>query len=92
MELIKFRQNVCKPCTELDLYLEHGVGVKADATYIIDDNDMDKMEIAQDKASDFGIMSTPVLVLLDDNGVEIDRVIGIERTAVNRILSARGLL
>ncbi|MCP1324301.1 hypothetical protein NK267_23110 [Bacillus sp. S0628] len=43
-------------------------------------------------AGEFGIEKTPVLLLLDDNGNEIDRHKGVGMTGVSRVLSQRGLI
>jgi thioredoxin 1 len=88
VELIKFRQTVCRPCIDLDNYLKFELGVSEDTTYILDSGD----EKAIEKAIEFGVMSSPVMILLDDNGKEIDRVIGTNREDVNRILKKRGLI
>lgn len=76
MELIKFRQTVCRPCIELDNLLNYELEAQPDVTYIMDDADSEKEEIAMERASEFGIMNSPVLILVDDNGVEVDRVVG----------------
>ena len=88
MELIKFKQIVCRPCTELDLFMTHELGVKPDVEYVLDGGDDYHLE----KAGEFGIMNTPVLVLIDDNGNEIDRVIGTDRSKVTEIFKKRGLI
>lgn len=86
MEILKFNQNVCKPCKELDIFLNNDLGVKADKVYTLDgEKDEDRI-----KAGEYGIMTTPVLVLLDDNGVEVDRVIGTNRGAVEELFTKRG--
>lgn len=76
MKLFKFRQTVCRPCIELENFLNYELEVHPDQVYIMDDPDAEKEEIAMEKASQFGIMNSPVLVLVDDNGVEVERVTG----------------
>ncbi|MFJ8247248.1 thioredoxin family protein [Peribacillus asahii] len=88
MELIKFSQNACRPCGELDQFLEHGLGVEPDKVYILDGGDDSHLE----EAGKYGIMNTPVLILLDDNNKEIDRVIGTDREEVTAIVEKRGLI
>lgn len=87
MELIKFRQTVCRPCIDLDNYMKLELGIDVDKTYILDSGDEEAIE----KAIEFGVMSSPVMILIED-GKEIDRVIGTNREDVNRILSKRGLI
>ncbi|MEX3625154.1 thioredoxin family protein [Viridibacillus arvi] len=88
MKLIKFKQNVCRPCTELDLFLEHELGVEPDTVYTLDSGEDEDLI----KAGEYGIMNTPVLILLDDNGAVIDKVIGVDRKAVTEIVKKRGLI
>jgi len=89
MKLLKFEQDICNPCKELNKFLTEDLGVKPDEVYVLDgDNDEDR-----DKAGEYGIMSTPVLILTDDNGVEIRRVAGArDRGAVISIFTERGLI
>jgi thioredoxin-related protein len=86
MKIYKFKQVVCRPCTELDLFLANDLEVTPDNTYVLDgEKDSDR-----EKAGQYGIMSTPTLVLVDDNGVEIDRVIGTNKEAVTALFEQRG--
>jgi hypothetical protein len=85
MKILKFRQVVCRPCAELDLFLANDLEVSPDNTYVLDGEE----DSHREKAGEYGIMSTPTLVLVDDNGVEIDRVVGTNKEAVTALFEKR---
>lgn len=89
MKLLKFEQNICTPCKELNKFLTEDLMVKPDEIYVLDgDSDEDR-----EKAGEYGIMSTPVLILTDDDGVEIRRIAGArDRGAITAIFTERGLI
>jgi thioredoxin-related protein len=99
MELIKFKQNNCTPCAMLDNYLNE-LGVKVDKVVNLTTGEVTDTVTGQTIKGDdafmlagkYSIMSTPTLVLVDDNGVEIERFSGVGRTGVNAILAKRGLI
>ena len=75
MRLIKIYKDNCKPCDRLSLLLSH---YKAKPIELhIFDNGVAK----QYKAS-----SVPVLILEDDNGNEIDRVVGYKPLEVIKLI------
>lgn len=87
MKLIKFKQINCKPCKELDMFLSLALGVKVDEEYVLDGDDTSHV----DKAIEFGVMSTPVLVLVDDEGNEVGRVNGVsDKEAIIELVGKRG--
>ncbi len=45
-----------------------------------------------EKAGEFGVIKTPMLILLDDNGKEVQRYQGVGQTKVREILTKRGLI
>jgi thioredoxin-like negative regulator of GroEL len=100
MKLIKFKQNNCTPCKMLDNYLINDLGgVEVDLIANITDGtltDVKTGEVKTDEAymlaGQFGIMKSPTLVLVDDNGNEIERFMGIGQTGVKAILTKRGLI
>lgn len=84
MQLIKFKQNNCTPCNILEDTLER-VGGKVDKTVNLTTGTSEDFAFA----GDHNVMSTPVLLLLDDEGNEIDRVKGVGQTKVMAILEKR---
>ncbi|PGU82111.1 MULTISPECIES: thioredoxin family protein [Bacillus] len=87
LKLIKFKQDSCTPCKMLDEQLEK-LGVQVDEVRNLTTGDDETFMLA----GEFGIEKTPVLLLLDDNGNEIDRHKGVGMTGVSRVLSQRGLI
>ncbi|MFA1509889.1 thioredoxin family protein [Priestia aryabhattai] len=65
-QLIKLEQPNCRPCSEVSKFLANN-GV-AYITYDV----TEKPEVA----AEYGVMSVPVTILLDDQGKEIKRSIG----------------
>lgn len=69
MKVLKFSATWCGPCKQLAAILK-------DDTFkniVVEEIDVDKNP---DTAAKMGIRSVPTLVLVDDAGVTIDRVIG----------------
>lgn len=87
MKLIKFELSNCTPCKMLGDFLNE-VGVKPDQTINLYTPTPEERALAVKHE----IMQTPVLLLLDDNGKEIDRVVGQGRSKVLAILTKRGLI
>lgn len=88
MKLLKFKQNNCTPCKMLDNFLTHELEVEVDQVVNISEGRDEDLALA----GQFGIMKTPTLVLVDDNGNEIDRFSGVGQTGVKAILTKRGLI
>ncbi|PEN61663.1 thioredoxin domain-containing protein [Bacillus wiedmannii] len=87
MKLIKFELVPCTPCKMLGDFLNE-VGVKPDQTINLYKATPEERALA-DKHE---IMQPPVLLLLDDEGNEIDKVVGQGRSKVLGILTKRGLI
>lgn len=85
MKVIKFYQTPCVPCNMMADMLS-GLGVKADEEYNV------KEEKGMEMAGEFGVVKTPVLILLDDTGAEVQRYQGVGQTKVKEIFTKRGLL
>lgn len=81
MRLIKFEQPNCGACRYLEQFL-NAKGVKTDTIDV---------SAKPDVIEKYGIMSTPTLILLDDNGKEVDRVAGFNPSAVEELLQKAGL-
>jgi thioredoxin 1 len=88
MKLIKFKQNNCAPCTMLDNFLTHDLGVEVDETINLSEGKDENFALA----GLYGVMKTPTLVLVDENGNEIDKFSGVGQTGVKSILAKRGLI
>lgn len=83
----------------LDNFLTQELGVEVDLVANITDGtltDTATGEVKSDEAymmaGQFGIMKTPTLVLVDDNGNEIESFRGVGQTGVLNILKKRGLI
>lgn len=79
-KLIKLGKPGCTPCTQLDNHL-NDLGVEFESVNILENIDV---------AVKYGVMSTPVLILEDDNGNELDRVMGFNpsnKEPVNELVS-----
>lgn len=75
--LIKFEQERCVPCKMVGNYLDDK-GIKYDPIDIAEEF------VLTDK---FGIMSTPVTILLDDNDEEVQRVVGFNPAQLDELIS-----
>lgn len=86
MKLIKFAQTVCGPCNVLTMMMNQ-MGAEADEVRMLDSEEL--LEKAQ---KDFGVMSTPTLLLLDDEGNEVARAVGVHPPTVAGVLTQAGKL
>ena len=71
MKIIKFEQNNCPGCAKVGMFLNMVLETQPDKTYNLSTS-MD----AIDEATKYGIMTLPVLILLDEDEKEVQRVIG----------------
>ncbi|MCB5367036.1 hypothetical protein LIP24_10365 [Collinsella aerofaciens] len=76
MKLIKLEKYHCSFCNQLGAMLD-GLGVPYTAINVEDHPEV---------AAKYGVMAAPVLVLLDDQDNEIDRVEGFYRDKVEQLL------
>jgi len=88
MKLIKFEQDNCTPCKMLKNFLEKDLKVEVDETVNIASGGPEAIQ----RAVKYGIMTTPVLLLVDKEGNEIERAAGVGQTKVRNILAKRGLI
>ena len=88
MKLIKFEQNMCAPCKVLKNYLENELKVQVDETVNLTTDGDSGFELA----GMYGVMKTPTLLLIDDNGAVVDRFSGVDHNGVKAILAKRGLI
>ena len=76
-KLIKIYKNNCFPCSQVSGYL------KDNAIDHEEYNIMDNMDLAVK----YDIMTVPVTILLDDNGLEIDRSKGYNEKELANLIS-----
>jgi len=68
MKILKFEAEWCGPCKQMDKVIE-----TIDFDVEIDKIDIDDNREALEK---YGVRSVPTLIRVDDEGVELDRLIG----------------
>lgn len=86
MKLIVFKQDHCPACKMLDAYLVQ-CGIEADQIINLSKT-MDENDLVL--AERYSIKKTPTLVLLDDNGKEINKYAGVGQKRINSLLLKRG--
>ena len=77
MKLVKFQRKDCTPCLMVDMFLEDK-GIKPE---VID------VEEQPDNAVEYGIMSVPVCVLVDDDGNEVARSTGFNPAQLESLIA-----
>lgn len=83
MKLVKYVQTDCMPCKQVGLFLQH-LGVEVDETINLDSPE------EKEKVAGLNIMSTPTIVLFDDNGEELSRASGMNPPAINGLFVQAG--
>ena len=78
MKLVKLFKNNCDPCERVSNYL-NDKGVEPNEQH----NIMEDM----DSAIKYGVMSVPVLILLDEEGNEVQRSIGFKPNEIEQMIS-----
>jgi thioredoxin 1 len=77
LKLIKFEQPNCNPCKLVSNYLD-SKSVEYERINVVDE---------PEKASEFGIMGVPVIILLDDSGNEVKRLVGFKVSELDELIS-----
>lgn len=77
MKLLKLEKYQCNPCNMVEIYLQNA-NVEYDKINIEDNPEV---------AVQYGVMGVPVLLLLDDNGEEIDRVVGFNPREIDILIN-----
>lgn len=77
MELIKFEQDRCQPCKLVSTYLD-SKNVQYEPINVEDE---------PERAGQYSIMSVPVTILLDDNGMEVKRSIGFQPVELDEMIT-----
>ena len=75
--LLKLYQPSCRPCQMVSQFLE-SQNVEHEAINVLENPDV---------AVKYGIMSTPVTILLDDKGNEVKRSIGYNPSELQEMIS-----
>lgn len=76
MKILKLEKHNCRPCGMVENFLQDQ-NVKYDKINI-EENPETSMQ--------YGVMSVPVTLLLDDNGLEVDRVIGFNPPEIEKLI------
>lgn len=101
MKLIKIEQTNCTPCKMLGNFLKNELGVEVDEVVNISEGTIittstghveEDEEKAMEIAGQYGIMKTPTLVLVDEDGEELHKFSGVGQSGVREILAKRGLI
>nr|WP_316624660.1 thioredoxin [uncultured Ruminococcus sp.] len=84
--LVDFFATWCGPCKMLGPVIEE-IGAECDGSFSVYKVDIDECE---DIAMDYGIMSVPTVAVLK-NGVEVERMVGVQPKAVllNAVANAK---
>lgn len=83
MKLVKYVQENCTPCKMVEGFLNH-IDATVDETVVLNSDE------ARDKVKELKVMSTPTMILFDDNGEEIDRVAGVGQGKIQKLVEMRG--
>jgi len=76
LKILKLEKHNCRPCGMVENFLQ-------------DQNvEYDKINIEEnpETSMQYGVMSVPVTLLLDDNGLEVDRVIGFNPPEIEKLI------
>lgn len=76
MRLLKLEQHNCNPCVMVSNYLDSS-GVDYDSINIEDNPEV---------AMEYGVMGVPVVILLDDQDQEVERVVGFNPPQLDRLI------
>ena len=68
MKILKFSADWCRPCKKLTETLDQMV-----LPYVVDSKDIDAYP---GLASDYSVRSVPTMILIDDEGKELSRLVG----------------
>lgn len=76
-QILKFEKDNCQPCNSLSMWLNDN-NIKHESKNIMQNMDLLKK---------YNIKSVPTLLLLDQEGNEIDRVIGFDINKIKALVS-----
>lgn len=77
MKLLKLEKYNCTPCTMVENFLQD-----QEVRY-----DKVNIEDSPEVAMQYGVMGVPATILLDDNGLEVDRVIGFNPAGLQKLIN-----
>lgn len=83
MRVIKFETASCAPCKMVDMMLKDK-GLEVDEKIDI--------SIEEDLREKYDVMKSPTLLLVNEEGKEVDRVIGIDEEAIVELFKKAGKL
>ncbi len=73
MKILKFEADVCPQCKALDFILMATPDINELVEKINIDRDENKQYIEQ-----YDLMGTPTMIVLDDDGIELGRIVGVK--------------
>lgn len=73
MKILKFEADVCPQCKALDFILMATPDINELVEKINIDRDENKQYIEQ-----YNLMGTPTMIVLDDDGIELGRIVGVK--------------
>lgn len=79
MKLVLFSQNGCNPCVAVKNFL-NSEEVEFEAINLSEKEN-------EEKGKEFGIMSTPVTLLIDEDGEEVAKVVGFNELGLEVLIS-----
>jgi len=85
MKLIKITQESCRPCSVLNAMMDM-LEVEADEVIVVKDFDTDE------NVKKYDIMSTPTLLIVDENDNVVDRVSGTNPPQISALFNKVGKL
>jgi glutaredoxin len=83
MKILKFQTKTCTPCKMVDMML-NDMGVDVDEKIDIEEQ--------EDIRKKYDVMKSPTIILVDDEGTEVSRAIGIDEGKIVEIFELAGRL
>lgn len=83
MKILKFQTKTCVPCKMVDMMLKD-LGLEVDEKVDIEDQ--------EELREKYDVMKSPTIMLIDDDGNEVDRVIGIDEEGIKELFKKAGRL
>jgi len=75
MKILKFYSDTCMPCKNMQNFLD-SEGISTTGVNIATDLDL---------VEKYGVMNVPTLILVDDDGIEQDRLVGFNSLIVGKV-------
>lgn len=85
MKIIKFYQEVCQPCRAVENFVENVLKSAPDESYDIYTKDAKERAIIEK----YAVMQTPILLLVDKDGNEVNKVVGFNPPMIAELFNQR---